>query len=245
VKYKAEQMTPSEFKAAMDRFPVVILTTGILEWHADHLPLGLDALKAYGIGERLAQRTGAILLPLQWFGVVGYDEMRGTITFSKDLVKRVFTEFFENIEKMGARLIVFITGHYGPYQVETITEAATEYMAGHDIRIIAQPEYEGVTMPDGKPPADHAGKYETSFALALFPELVRMDEFKQELPIPSDYATRPNAWDFKSPTGTWRYGEDLRKTASAELGEQAIEAIVTRLAGLIEEEMGRQASSPS
>ena len=100
-------------------------------------------------------------------------------------------------------------------------------------------------MPDGREPCDHAGRYETSFAMALFPELVRMDEFKQELPIPSDYPTRPNAWDFKSPTGTWRTGEDLRETASAELGNQAIEAIVTRLAGLIEVEMGPQASSPS
>ena len=140
---KAEEMTPNEFKAAIDRFPVVILATGILEWHADHLPLGLDALKMRGIAERLAERTGAILLPQQWFGVVGFEEMRGTITFSKDLVKRIAHEFFRNLEKMGAKVIVFVTGHYGPYQVGTVKEAAAEYMADHDVRIIAQPEYEG------------------------------------------------------------------------------------------------------
>jgi len=137
MKHRAQEMTPAEFKAAMDRCPVVILPTGILEWHGDHLPLGLDALKMYAIAERLARETGAILLPLQWFGVVGFDEMRGTITFSKDLVVRIITEFFENIEKMGARLAVLLTGHYGPFQLEAIREAAEEYRRGHDLRIIA------------------------------------------------------------------------------------------------------------
>jgi len=239
MEFRAERMTPAELKEALDRFPVVILPTGILEWHADHLPLGLDALKIYGIAERVAQRTGAVLLPLQWFGVVGFDEMRGTITFSKELVKRVAKEFFENIEKWGARVIVLLTGHYGPYQVSTVKEAAAEYMAGHDVRIIAQPEYEGVTMPDGETPADHAGKYETSMALALFPELVRMDEFKQELEIPADYPHRSNAWDFHSPTGTWRFNQDLREVASAQLGEQAIGLIVERVGARIAEELRR------
>jgi creatinine amidohydrolase len=237
MKYKAEQMTPAELKAAIDRFPVVILPTGILEWHADHLPLGLDALKMYGIAERLVQKTGAILLPLQWFGVVGFDEMRGTITFRKETVKAVAKEFFENIEAMGAKVIVFVTGHYGPYQVGTVKEAAEEYMAEHDVRIIAQPEYEGVKMPNGDQPSDHAGKYETSMAMALFPELVRMDRFKQELEIPSDYEYRENPWDFHSPTGTWRFGEDLREVASAELGDEAIALIVEHLAARIDEEL--------
>ena len=112
-------------------------------------------------------------------------------------------------------------------------------MAGHDVRIIAQPEYEGVTMPDGETPADHAGKYETSMALALFPELVRMDKFKQELEIPADYPYRPNPWGFHSPTGTWRFNQDLREVASAQLGEQAIGLIVERVGARIAEELRR------
>ncbi|MFO7955589.1 MAG: creatininase family protein [Candidatus Brocadiia bacterium] len=189
-----------------------------------------------GIAERLAERTGAVLLPQQWLGVVGSDEMFGTITFSKKTVKRVFTEFLANIELMGARVIVFLTGHYGPYQVETVKEAADEYQAEHEVRIIAQPEYEGVTV-DGQEPCDHAGKFETSMAMALFPELVRMDEYKQELEIPIQHPPRSNAWGFESPTGTWRFDEDLREAASPELGERAVQAIVDHLAARIEEEL--------
>ncbi len=236
--HKAEEMTPSELRAALERYPVVILATGILEWHADHLPLGLDALKIRGIAERLAERTGAVLLPQQWLGVVGYDEMFGTITFSKETVKRVFKEFFVNLDLMGAKVIVFLTGHYGPYQVETVKEAAAEYEAARDVRIIAQPEYEGVTV-DGREPCDHAGTFETSMAMALFPELVRMEEYTQELEIPTQHPPRPNPWGYESPRGTWRFPEDLRETAGAELGERAVQAILDHLAARIEEELHR------
>jgi creatinine amidohydrolase len=240
-KFKAEEMTPAEFKAAMAERPVVIVATGILEWHGDHLPLGTDALKMRGIAERLAEEAGAILLPQNWFGVVGYDEMLGTITFSKDLVKRILTEFFENLEKMGAKLIVLLTGHYGPYQVETITEAAQEYMAGSSIRIIAQPEYEGTDFSGFPCEPDHADTYETSLMMAIRPELVQMDKYRREVPIPYAYEYRENPWGFRSPQGSYHFSDDLPQQASPELGERLREAIVTHLSRRIDEELAQTA----
>ncbi len=237
--YKAEEMTPSELAEAVRERPVFILTTGILEWHADHLPLGLDALKMRGIAERLAQRARAILLPQNWFGVVGYDEMLGTVTFSKPLVKAIAKEFFTNLEKMGARLILFLTGHYGPYQLETIREAAEEYMAGSTVRILAQAEYEGVDWSQCEATPDHADKYETSLAMALFPHLVRMEQFKEELEIPYVYPYRENPWGFRSPQGVWRFTGDLRRKASSRLGEEIIELIVEHLCRRIDDELAR------
>ncbi len=155
------------------------------------------------IAERLAQRTGAILLPQNWLGVVGYDEMLGTITFSKEVVKSVIQEFFESLEKIGAKVILFLTGHYGPYQLEMIREATEQYTARSSVRIIAQAEYEGVDFTSLCVGPDHAGKFETSLAMALFPHLVRMDAWKPELQIPTVYPSRENEWDFRSPTGTF------------------------------------------
>jgi len=238
-KFKAEEMTPAEFRAAMEEKPVVILATGILEWHGDHLPLGTDALKMRAIAERLAARTGALLLPQNWFGVVGFDEMLGTITFSKDLVKRLLAEFFENLEKMGAKLIVFLTGHYGPYQVETITEAAQEYTARSSVRIIAQPEYEGTDFSGLPCEPDHADKYETSLMMVARPELVQMDKLTPELEIPHVYPYRDNPWGFHSPQGTWRWSEDLAATASPALGERLMTALLDHLSRRIEEEYAK------
>ena len=234
--FKAEEMTPAEFREAVSRRPIFILATGILEWHGDHLPLGTDALKMRGIAARLAEQADAILLPQNWFGVMGFDEMTGTITFSKALVKQIATEFFENLEKMGAKLIVFLTGHYGPYQVETITEAAAEYMARSPVRIVAQPEYEGADLSGLGCHADHADMYETSLIMAFHPELVQTDRFQQEIEIPYEYSHRDNAWGFRSPQGPWRFDSDLRRTASAELGERIAARIISHLKQRIEEE---------
>jgi len=236
-KFKAEEMTPAEFKHAVSERSSFIVTTGILEWHGDHLPLGTDALKMRGIAERLAEETQAILLPQNWFGVVGFDEMVGTITFSKQLVKPTMAEFFENLEKMGAKLIVFLSGHYGPFQVETIKEAAAEYTARSQLRIIAQPEWEGVDWSEFPCEPDHADKYETSLMMAFYPDLVQMDRYRAELQIPYDYQYRDNAWDFKSPTGTWHFSADFLEHASPELGEQITRAIVNHLRNRIAEEL--------
>ncbi len=238
-KHRMEDMTPAEFREAVSRRPVFILPTGILEWHGDHLPLGLDALKMKGIAERLAQQADAILLPQNWFGVVGFDEMLGTVTFSKLLVKQIAAEFFLNLEKLGAKLIVLLTGHYGPYQLETIKEAAEEYMGQSGVRIIAQAEYEDVDFTSCGIGPDHAGRYETSLAMALFPHLVQMEHFQRELNIPTEYSYRPNHWGFRSPQGTWSFDADLRQQASADFGEQIIEMIVDHLRRRIDEELAR------
>jgi creatinine amidohydrolase len=238
-KFKMEEMTPAELKAAVLERPVFILATGILEWHADHLPLGTDALKMRGIAERLAEETGAILLPQNWFGVVGFDEMLGTVTFSKELVKDVLAEYFENLEKLGAKLIVMLTGHYGPYQVGTIKEAAEEYTARSEVRIIAQPEYEGVDFSGFPCEADHADKYESSLMMAFYPDLVQMDKWRPELEIPYEYEPRENAWGYRSPRGKWEFSEDFREHASRELGERLAKAIVEHLKTRIDEELAQ------
>ena len=236
-KFKAEEMTPVEFRQAMAEKPVVIAATGILEWHADHLPLGTDALKMRGIAEVLAEESGAILLPQNWFGVVGFDEMLGTITFGKPLVKQMILELFENLEQMGAKVIVFLSGHYGRFQVETIRGAAADYAARSQVRIIAQPEWEGVDWSAFPCEPDHADKYETSLMMALYPQLVHMDRWRPELEIPYAYEPRANAWGFVSPKGTWRFSEDFQDHASPALGERCLRAIVDHLKQRIEEEL--------
>ena len=55
MKYKMEEMFPDEFLAAVDRAPVFILPTGLMEWHGDHLPLGQDTMKSYGICQEVAK----------------------------------------------------------------------------------------------------------------------------------------------------------------------------------------------
>ena len=56
--YRYETMLPHEFLKAVEECPVFIIPTGLLEWHGDHLPLGLDALKIHAIALNIAQKLG-------------------------------------------------------------------------------------------------------------------------------------------------------------------------------------------
>ncbi len=233
--WRYAELTASEFVAAVDKCPIFFVPTGLLEWHGDHLPLGFDALKAEAICTRVGEKTGGILLPTNYWGVAGFGSFAGSMIFGWKSMKALFSELFNQLEKVGAKIIVMVTGHYGDYQVGLVKEAAEEYVRRSGVKIIAQPEYEGVLDDDGNPPADHAGKWETSFGLALFPHLVKMGKFKTgkaeihryDLSYADESCRETEARD-------WIWDEDLNETASAELGRQMLERIIDNIAWKVE-----------
>jgi len=230
-KIKYEEMTPAELEEALRENPVVYVPTGLLEWHGDHLPLGLDALKMYGITLRIARKYGGVVLPLNYYGVRGFGSFHGTLVYSRKLVKNLFLELFAQLEKIGAKVIVLLTGHYGSYQVNLVKECAREFMKKSKVKVIAQPEYEDVYDDDGVQPADHAGKYETSFALALFPKLVRLDKFKKGICKIKRYKSSGLHPAEKAP---WKWTYDMKKAASRELGREMMRRIVKKVGSKIE-----------
>ena len=82
-KVKYEEMLPSELARAVERMPVFFLPTGLLEWHGEHLPLGYDALKSYGLCLETARKLGGgVVLPVHYWGRPGFSSYLGTMTFS-------------------------------------------------------------------------------------------------------------------------------------------------------------------
>jgi len=234
LKVKYEEMYPDEFLAAVERMPVFIVPTGLLEWHGDHLPLGQDTMKAYGICLEVAKRLGGgIVLPPNYFGRPGFSSFVGTLTYSEKLITTLFTELFGQLKKVGAKVIVMITGHYGPCQVNLVKKIAENFMtANPDVKVIAQPEYEGVTV-DGQTPADHAGKWETSMFWYFYPNLVRMEKFTLDQPRIYQYPDPPE--DHYKENPDWKWHEDLREVSSPELGKKTIDAITSHIVEMIRE----------
>jgi len=242
--FRYEHMYPDEFAAAVEKLPVFIVPTGLLEWHGDHLPLGLDTLKVYGICLEVARKLGGgIVLPPNYYGTPGFSTYLGTLTYSEQTLRPLFLELFGQLKKAGAKVIALITGHYGKTQVDFIHAVGAEFAAANPgVHIIARPEYEGVTV-NGESPSDHAGKWETSMFLALHPDKVRWGSYRQRI---TDMKTYPDApLDYHKETADWTFREDLRKTSSAELGRQAVEAISDAFAADIRNALtGRGFSSP-
>lgn len=223
-KYKYEEMLPDEFLDSVKKMPVFFIPTGLLEWHGDHLPLGQDSLKAYGLCLKTAEKLeGGIVLPPNYYGRPGFSRYTGTLTFSEGCLHMLFTELFEQLKKVGAKVIVLLTGHYGPCQLDFIKNVSDNFMKENpEIKIIAQAEYEGVTV-NGQIPADHAGKWETSMFWNMYPELTHMEKFKME-PNKKLIYENPLHDYYKEPED-WQWKDDLSITASRELGEQCIEII--------------------
>jgi len=241
MKLRYEEMTPAELKAALESRPVVYMPCGLLEWHADHLPLGTDGLKAHAICLRAAERTGGVVLPVNWVGVHGFDMFAGSLVYQRETVKRVMLGTLRELEKIGAKVVVLLTGHYGRNQVDLVKEVADEFMQGSVVCVIAQPEYEEVTDEHGETPADHAGKWETSFMMLFYPKLVRMDKFRTGECAIERYEVAEAAPDgvgedfHDEQRRPWIWPDDLRDTSSPERGAAVLERIIERLSRLVDE----------
>ena len=239
--FKYEEMLPEEFQAAVERMPVFLVPTGLLEWHGDHLPLGQDTLKAYGLCLETARKLGGgIVLPPNYWGRPGFSSYVGTLTFSEAALRPLFLELFEQLQKVGAKVVLLLTGHYGAVQVEFVRSVAEEYIRrGTGLRIIAQPEYEGVEI-DGERPGDHAGKWETSMFWYMFPHLTHIQNLKAGVVNVRQYKDPPH-YDYREKS-RWEWAEGLRKAVSPELGRRAVGIITDHLKELILAELAKARS---
>ena len=82
---------------------------GALEWHGDHLPLGLDGLVAEAFCERLAEATGGILLPGTWQPMTTLPHAY-SISIPAETVCAVWRGLLAELARVGARTICLVTG---------------------------------------------------------------------------------------------------------------------------------------
>lgn len=227
-----EHMYPDEFLKAVEKCPVFFVPTGLMEWHGDHLPLGQDTMKAHGICVRAAEKLGGgIVLPGNYIGRPGFSSYTGTLTFSEGLVHSLFHELFQELRKVGAKIIYVLTGHYGPCQVDCLKRAAFVFGQEYpDVKVFAKPEYEGALV-EGMVPADHAGTWETSMFWSFHPELVDMDRFREKPLQQKIYSDTPH--DFYHESGEWTWGSDVKSTSSPQLGAKAVDIITDVMVGEI------------
>ncbi|MHA2361867.1 MAG: creatininase family protein, partial [Candidatus Thorarchaeota archaeon] len=75
------ELTHGRFLEASQRTQVAVMITGALEAHGTHLPLGTDSILPTYLGEKVAQKTNALVLPVIPFGDSWSFEMfKGTVS---------------------------------------------------------------------------------------------------------------------------------------------------------------------
>lgn len=170
-----ERMFPDEFANALKKNPTAYLAVGSLEWHGYHNALGLDTLKAWKILQEVAQEVGGIVFPPIYLGLdlfpdqnpethenKKYDCYHLAETQLHDLIKA----YIEQMRLIGFKKVVLLAGHY-----PNLTPLQEMVKSFPELKIIVGRECDFINS-DG----DHAGKFETSLLMYLYPELVDLKQ---------------------------------------------------------------------
>ncbi len=163
----------------------VILPVGTIEPHGTHLPLGTDAIIPEAIGEKLANRLGAVLLPTIHYGVTrslhGYP---GSVRVEPGTLENLVFEVLSSMAEHGFKYAVIINGHGGSEQVQALSRAAFRLWTERRMAVAivdwwALAREKGVTMEVLGKEGGHAGTDETVAVLAVRPDLVREEAYRE------------------------------------------------------------------
>lgn len=213
--YRYTDLLPDQLAERLAVCPVAIAPWGALEWHGPHLPFGLDGLVAEGFSERLAARTGAVLLPATYAPITALPHP-GSLSISTGHVAGMWADLFAGLGAAGFRVVCLVSGHYAQGHELALVEAAEQSLnAGGPFVLAGTP----LALLEDMALLDHAGRWETSQLLALRPELVHLEK------LPS--GALPGAKDVAV------LGQDPRQ-ASAGQGEEVLARALEAWAGWIE-----------
>lgn len=170
------EMRPAELQRAISDIGVAVVPIGALEWHGNHLPLGLDGIVATDFAERLAAKVDGVLLPTYYTPMTTLPH-----EFSLAVRSEVFRGFLydtlNGLKAAGFRTVCIVTGHYAQGHLVELYEAATQFI-GAELYVIAATPLE-VLEDDSL--LDHAGRWETAQLMALRPELVDISNLPEVL----------------------------------------------------------------
>jgi creatinine amidohydrolase len=178
---RIELSRPGEIRALLAERPVAYLPLGTLEWHAEHLPIGLDALTAHGVCLAAASRDGGVVLPPLYFGTGGgHGGYPWTITMPDGSeMAALIDRTLDRLAELGVRLAVLFTGHFPDEQIAVVEAAAARRNAlGGPLAALAL-SLNRVQGIDIEP--DHSGVFETTLLHALLPDRVDLGQLPQRV----------------------------------------------------------------
>jgi creatinine amidohydrolase/Fe(II)-dependent formamide hydrolase-like protein len=207
--HKYEELFPDEFKAELERCPIVYCAFGPMEYHCAHSALGMDPVKGYEVCLRAAEISGGIVFPMIPFApsVKVADNGRFTdkpanrndirdmaemsfpsIYTSIEVCEKLYYELFENFaEDIGFKVCV-VMGSHGPAGALT-KKISEENPIFKGMKIIGTGSLtHNRDLVDaeykrlGISRVSHGGMWEASMYMATNPDLVDPEKLKDALP---------------------------------------------------------------
>lgn len=205
-----------------------VLPIGSTEQHGPHLPLETDCIIAGAVGEKIAKKLGAFLLPtLPVSTCREHMGKKGSVWINPDTFYRMIYDIIMSLKEQGFKKVIIIQGHGG---ILVLGPAVREINATNpDIKIIKVdmlqffPVLENANLLECRNNL-HACEYETSLMLFLREELVRKELIEDNLPaVPRDYLNYGSIFKYCK-NGVW----GAPSLATKEKGKQIFDVLVDK-----------------
>ncbi len=220
---------------------VDVLGSSAIEAHNYHLPEGQDFLHTEAIVKRVAQlawekTSSVICLPTIPYGVdCNLLEFPLTIHVKQTTLDLMLTEIVASLAHHGIRKIVLINGHGGNDFTPLVRQIQADlgvFIFWCNVYEVGQDKHNEIFDTAD----DHAGELETSMALALFPELVELEQADSGASRPFQFEALEQGW-----IKTSRMFSNLNdhcgnadpSLSTAEKGQQYLDFICNRISNFL------------
>ncbi|NPA85118.1 MAG: creatininase family protein [Crenarchaeota archaeon] len=227
----------------IEKLDLVILPSGAIERHGNHLPLGTDTIIAQEVarrvGSKLSQRGFDVgLLPPVWYGYTwSLRHLDGTVSIDPHTLSKYVEDILTTLPSPRISRILIINGHGGnkePLEV-AVKEALLRLSPGIKVGFLswwdAVPKEVFLELFGTMPL--HACEIETSMIMAICEECV---DLRGVEPVePKDRKLLKSLSEVRMTFAEGYLGDPRR--ASKEAGERLLEIIAERLAETIAKEL--------
>lgn len=180
-----QNMTMKDVDKRLKKNDLIIIPIGSTETHGPHAPYGEDTYLVTRMAEVAAKATGCTIAQPLWYGAHPFHHlgMPGTIILDDDVFKAVIRSVMAGFWNAGFRKQILLNGHGQEY---VIPSAMHQFAKRYQVPGIflnlnwyyAIPEDMRDKAHGGpfETPFIHADEVETSYSLALFPEMLKMED---------------------------------------------------------------------
>ncbi|MFC1528843.1 creatininase family protein [Candidatus Latescibacterota bacterium] len=235
---------------ASGKLKAAIIPTGSTEQHNEHLAIVMDIAGSLLISQQAALKLWpqVIVTTPMPLGICPYWMKRqGTITLREESFINVVYDICCSVKTHGIDTILILNGHGG--NGRALKKNAPEFASKLGINIEAYSYWESITREQRKEFTEtgsvpgHASEFETSIALAAFPERVHRTTYEGTEPyqwdVDQEDLDRVGYYQSKSDTPEWdRNTFEESKLATAEKGEKIIAHAVNWVAEKLQNMIG-------
>jgi creatinine amidohydrolase/Fe(II)-dependent formamide hydrolase-like protein len=179
-------MTYAEYEERLKKDDIILIPVGSTENHGPHAPLGEDTFLVTRICELVAEKTGCTVAQPIWYGSHPYHHlgMPGTVMVDEEVLTATIRSLMAGFWNAGFRKQIFLNGHGQEWVIPTaLHQFAKKYQVPG---IYLNVNWWYSITPQKLMDKEHGGPFETTFvhadecetsySLALFPEMIHMEK---------------------------------------------------------------------